>query len=253
MADPVDPPNTSQPLKKVTAFTDGGAVPNPGRGGYGVVLRFGEHCRELSGGYRLTTNNRMELMAVIVALEALNVRCHVTLHSDSKYIIDAITDGSVFKWRSNGWAMNASRSKLAKNPDLWERLLAAQEKHEVEFIWVKGHAGVEDNERCDQLAEAALNQTGLLEDSGYQPTEQSHSDPTKIPGVNTKMTEVGQPCRKCNTPIVKRFPKKKTVKPNQTYYFDWYLYCPGCKSMYMVEAAKREVCDEGKRLFDCDD
>lgn len=253
MADPVDSPNTSQPLKKVTVFTDGGAVPNPGRGGYGVVLRFGEHCRELSGGYRLTTNNRMELMAVIVALEALKQRCHVTLHSDSKYIVEAITGGSAFKWRSNDWAMNATRSKIAKNPDLWERLLAAYEKHEVEFIWVKGHAGVEDNERCDRLADAALNQSDLGEDPGYQAAEENQIRPAKTRGVNTKMTEEGQPCRKCNTPVVKRVPKKKTVKPGQSYYYDWYLYCSGCKSMYMVEAAKREVSVEGKRLFDSAD
>ena len=254
MVDPVDPPNTSQPLKNVTVFTDGGAVPNPGRGGYGVVLRFGEHCKELSGGYRLTTNNRMELMAVIVALEALKVRCHVTLHSDSKYIVEAITGGSAFKWRANGWAMNASRSKLAKNPDLWERLLAACEKHEVEFIWVKGHAGVADNERCDQLAEAALNQKELLEDTGYLSSEDTDSNTPNVqpPGLNTKMTEEGQPCRKCNTPVVKRVPKKKAVKPGQTYYYDWYLYCTGCKSMYMVETAKREVGVDGTRLFDTD-
>ena len=244
----------SDPLKNVTVFTDGGAVPNPGRGGYGVVLRFGEHCKELSGGYRLTTNNRMELMAVIVALEALKERCHVTLHSDSKYIVEAITGGSAFKWRANGWATNASRSKLAKNPDLWGRLLAAYEKHEVEFIWVKGHAGIEDNERCDQLAESALNQPDLLEDSGYLPAEESQSDMPKLktPGMNTKMTAEGQPCRKCNTPVVKRTPKKKTVKPDQTYYYDWYLYCLGCNTMYMVEAAKREVGDDRTRLFDSD-
>lgn len=194
-------------------------------------------------------------MAVIVALEALKVRCHVTLHSDSKYIVEAITGGSAFKWRANGWAMNVSRSKLAKNSDLWERLLAAYEKHEVEFIWVKGHAGVEDNERCDQLAEAALNQPDLLEDTGYLPAEASKDDVPKLntPRMNTKMTEEGQPCRKCNTPVVKRTPKKKTVKPDQTYYYDWYLYCSGCKSMYMVEAAKREVGVDGTRLIDSDD
>lgn len=249
MAYPVDSPITSQPLKNVTIFTDGGAVPNPGHGGYGVVLRFGEHCRELSGGYRLTTNNRMELMAVIVALEALKERCHVALHSDSKYIVEAIASGSAFKWRSNGWAMNVTRSKVAKNADLWKRLLAAYEKHEVEFIWVKGHAGVEDNERCDRLADAALNQTDLQEDSGYQPTEENERRPAKRRGTNTKMTEDGQACRKCNAPVVKRTPTKKTVKPNQSYYYDWYLYCPGCKSMYMVETAKREVDGGGRKSF----
>jgi ribonuclease HI len=243
-------------LKDVTIYTDGGAMPNPGRGGYGVVLRFGEHCKELSGGYELTTNNRMELMAVIAGLEALKTKCRVKLHSDSRYIVDAVTSGAVFKWRANDWAMNVSRSKLAKNHDLWERLLLAYDQHEVEMIWVKGHAGIDDNERCDQLALAAIKQENLLPDQGYQPHLPPYSDAfnTATSGnhsqTNTKMTEAGQPCRKCQTPVVKQIPRKKSVKPNQTYYFSWYLYCPGCKAMYMVEEAKREVNGESSRLFD---
>lgn len=246
MNDPASLEGNSESLKCVTIYTDGGAVPNPGRGGYGVVLRFGEHFRELSGGYRLTTNNRMELMAVIVALEALKEKCRVILHSDSKYFIDAIEKGSVFKWRDNNWAMNVTGSKIAKNSDLWERLLSAYERHEVELVWVKGHAGVPDNERCDKLAEAALNKIELQEDTAYE------ADPTtsdsaglfgqKAPmGKKVKVTEEGQPCWKCETPVEKRIPKKKPTKPNQSYCYDWYLYCPGCRSMYMVEAAKREL------------
>lgn len=233
-------------LKHVIIYTDGGAVPNPGRGGYGVVLRFGEYCKELSAGYRLTTNNRMELMAVIVALEALKVICRVTLHSDSKYIIDAITTGSAFKWRANDWAMNVTKTKLAKNSDLWERLLSAYERHEVELIWVKGHAGIPDNERCDTLADAALNQSNLLEDTAYE-SDPSTTGSTDLSGRTTpmgkkvKMTVEGQPCWKCETPVEKRVPKKKPAKSNQSYCYDWYLYCPGCRSMYMVEAAKREL------------
>jgi len=247
-----------KPLKEITIFTDGGAVPNPGKGGYGVVLRFGEHSRELSGGFRLTTNNRMELMAVIAGLEALNEKCRVRLHSDSKYIVDAINNGSAKKWRANDWRMGNSATKRAKNPDLWERLLAAYEEHEVEFVWVKGHAGIVDNERCDRLAEAALNQEHLPVDEGYnEPAPAIKSPVGKEPTVpkspKTKMTEVGQPCRKCQTPVVKRVPKKKTVKPNQTYYYSWYLFCPGCKAMYMVEDAKREVGESGSRLFNNDE
>ena len=242
-------------LKAVTIYTDGGAVPNPGRGGYGVVLRFGEHCRELSGGFLLTTNNRMELMAVIAGLEALKESCRVRLHSDSKYIVDAIHKGSAKKWRANNWLMGNSETKRAKNPDLWERLLSAADRHDVEFIWVKGHAGIEDNERCDQLAEAALNQDDLPEDAGYippsavpLPSTTSRTSPRKPRKV--KMTEEGQPCRKCETPVVKQVPKKKTVKPNQTYYYSWYLYCPACNAMYMVDAAKKLVGDSSQRLFD---
>jgi ribonuclease HI len=112
-------------LKQVIIYTDGGAVPNPGAGAYGVVLRFGQHRKELSGGFQRTTNNRMELMAVIVGLEALKERCRVTLHSDSQCIVNAVTSGAAFRWRNNGWGMNRSGSKKAKNADLWERLLAA--------------------------------------------------------------------------------------------------------------------------------
>lgn len=170
---------TTTELKEITIYTDGGAVPNPGRGGYGVVLRFGKHAKELSGGYALTTNNRMELMAVIAGLEVLKERCRVQLHSDSKYIVDAITTGSAFKWRDNGWSMKAVGSTKAKNPDLWERLLTAYDRHEVEMIWVKGHAGVDDNERCDQLASAAMQQPDLPPDEGYDP------DPSGTPSLTT--------------------------------------------------------------------
>lgn len=128
---------TSTELREVTIYTDGGATPNPGRGGYGVVLRFGKHFKELSGGYALTTNNRMELMAVITGLETLKERCKVQLHSDSKYIVNAITNSSAFRWRDNDWSMKPAGSKKAKNPDLWEQLLTAYDRHKVEMIWVK--------------------------------------------------------------------------------------------------------------------
>ncbi|MEJ7590864.1 MAG: ribonuclease HI [Planctomycetaceae bacterium] len=240
-------------MKEVTIYTDGGAVPNPGRGGYGVVLRFGKHAKELSGGYALTTNNRMELMAVIVGLEALKERCRVQLHSDSKYIVDAIITGSAFKWRDNNWLMKAAGSKKAKNPDLWERLLFAYDQQVAELVWVKGHAGIDDNERCDQLASDAMQQPDLPPDKGYSPDPSTIFSSTPANGQptssspKTKMTGVGQPCRKCLTPVIKRVPKKKPVKSDQTYYYAWYLYCPGCKSLYMVEDARREVSDEGGR------
>lgn len=242
-------------LKEVTIYTDGAAVPNPGRGGYGVVLRYGEHSKELSGGYALTTNNRMELMAVIVGLEALNERCKVKLLSDSQYIVNAVTSGSAFRWRANDWAMNVTKSKLAKNRDLWARLLAAFEKHSVEIIWVKGHAGVEDNERCDQLAMAASQLADLPPDTGYdgkssQPPLLAQTGSTGTPKSKITMTHEGQPCRKCLTPVIKRVPKKKSVKPNQTYYYTWYLFCPGCMAMYMVEEARREATGDVLRLFE---
>jgi len=245
-------------MKEVTIHTDGGAVPNPGRGGYGVVLRFGMHCKELSGGYKLTTNNRMELMAVINGLEALKAKCRVKLYSDSKYIVDAINNGSAMRWRANEWRMRKGKSKKARNPDLWERLLTVREKHEVEFIWIKGHTGIQDNERCDQLAEAAMQDPNLIDDEGYEPSEYAPKgdSPVVSPSASSpasskvKIKEEGQPCRKCNTPVVKRVPKKKKTKPNQTYYYAWYLHCPGCKCMYMLDEAKRKVTETGERLFE---
>jgi ribonuclease HI len=237
-------------LKKVTIYTDGGAAPNPGRGGYGVVLRSGKKTKQLSGGYQWTTNNRMELMAVIVGLEALKERCCVKLHTDSKYIVDAIKKGWAVKWRMNGWAKDASKTTFAKNPDLWERLLAVYEKHEVEIIWVKGHAGIADNELCDQLATAAIQQANLPPDIGYKseslpPAASKTSDPAE---PKTKIREVGQPCRSCQNPVIKKAPKKKTLKPDQAYYYAWYLFCPGCQKRYMVEEAKREVSDGRRRI-----
>ena len=137
--------------KKIQLYTDGACRGNPGRGGYGAILVFGKYEKELSGGERETTNNRMELMAAIVGLEALKESCEVTLYSDSKYLVDAFTLGWVESWREAGW--RRGRDEL-KNPDLWVRLYELVSKHEVNFVWVKGHAGHEYNERCDKLATA---------------------------------------------------------------------------------------------------
>ncbi len=147
---------------KVTMYTDGSALGNPGRGGYGVVLLCPPHRKELSEGYRLTTNNRMELLAVIKGLEALKYPCEVTIYSDSQYVVNAVEKGWVF-----GWAQKRFKDK--KNPDLWMRFLELYRMHKVRFVWVKGHAGTPLNERCDQLAVAAAGGTALLEDEGYAP------------------------------------------------------------------------------------
>ena len=137
-------------MKKVEIYTDGACSGNPGPGGYGAILKYNENVKELSGGEKNTTNNRMELTAVITALEALKEPCNVDLYSDSKYIIDAVTKGWAKKWKANNWIK--SDKKKALNSDLWEKLLYLLEKHNVNFIWVKGHAGHPENERCDQLA-----------------------------------------------------------------------------------------------------
>ena len=134
----------------VEIFTDGACSGNPGPGGYGAILRFGEHEKELSGGEEHTINNRMELMAVITALEALKRPCRVCITTDSKYVVDGIEKGWAKSWRAKGWIK--SDKKPAINPDLWGRLLDLIDRHEVEFRWVKGHAGHPENERCDELA-----------------------------------------------------------------------------------------------------
>ena len=136
-------------MKEVNLYTDGACRGTPGPGGSGAILVYGVHERELSGGEAETTNNRMELMAAIVGLEALKEPCRVTLYSDSKYLVDAFNEGWVYSWRKAGWR----RGKEAlKNPDLWQRLYDVVSTHEVTFIWVKGHNGHDYNERCDKLA-----------------------------------------------------------------------------------------------------
>lgn len=156
-------------MPEVTIYTDGGCLGNPGPGGYGVVLLNGDHRKELSQGYRQTTNNRMELMAAIVGLETLKVRCRVRLHTDSKYVVDGIARGWAERWRANGWKRN--KKDKAINPDLWGRLLDLCQKHGVTFHWVKGHAGHQENERCDQLANSAASRPNLVDDAGYSSAE----------------------------------------------------------------------------------
>ncbi len=147
-------------MKEVIIYTDGAAKGNPGKGGYGTVLISGNHEKRLSKGYLLTTNNRMELMAVIIGLEALNQKCNVTIYSDSKYVVDSVEKGWIFGWEKKGF-------KDKKNPDLWKRFLKTYRNHNVKFQWVKGHAGNKYNEMCDQLAVQAAESSNLLKDEGY--------------------------------------------------------------------------------------
>lgn len=137
-------------MKQIEIYTDGACSGNPGPGGWGAVLVYNGKEKELSGSEKNTTNNRMELTAVIMALNALNQPCEVKLTTDSKYVCDAINKGWVYSWRKNGWRKSDKRPAL--NVDLWEELLSLLEKHEVEFIWVKGHNGHKYNEICDALA-----------------------------------------------------------------------------------------------------
>jgi ribonuclease HI len=155
---------------KVTMYTDGAARGNPdGPGGYGTILEYIDrykqvHRREYSAGYKKTTNNRMEMMAVIVGFEALNRPCEVDVYSDSKYVIDAFNQHWIDGWKKRGWKRAGNKPVL--NRDLWERMLAAMEPHTVHFHWVKGHAGHPENERCDELATSAADGSNLFTDEG---------------------------------------------------------------------------------------
>ena len=215
-------------LPPVEIYTDGGCEPNPGPGGYGVVLLHPKKRAETSGGFRKTTNNRMEIFAAITGLEMLKQPCQVMLYSDSQYLVDAIMNGWALKWKKNSWWLN--HKERAKNIDLWEKLLPLCEKHQVVFRWVKGHAGNVENERCDQLSMAALHQSDLLADEGYENKPESEE---RRPDM-----QEGEPCRKCSTPVIKR---KGKWKQNRDHYFEYHLWCPKCEIAYHVESAKRFV------------
>ena len=153
---------SKNPAHKIIVYTDGAARGNPGPGGYGIVMKSGKHRKEMSGGYLLTTNNRMELLAVIVALEQIRYeRSEVSVYSDSKYVCEAVNQGWLFDWERK-------RFKKKKNPDLWSRFLNIYRKHNVKLIWIKGHSNIIENERCDRLAVEASQQEKLLVDEGYK-------------------------------------------------------------------------------------
>jgi ribonuclease HI len=213
----------------VEIFTDGGCEPNPGPGGYGVVLIHPKKRKETSGGFRKTTNNRMEIYAAIKGLKLLNKPCKVTLYSDSQYLVNAMSQGWVTAWKKRDWWR--TNQERAVNADLWQRLLDLSERHQVEFRWVKGHSGHKENERCDQLSCEALRRPNLPADEGYenQPTDE---------GGRPRLTDAGQPCWKCGTPVIKQTPRKRATGD---YYYEYYLYCPKCRATYQVEEAKRTI------------
>ncbi len=152
-------------MKHIVLYTDGACQGNPGPGGYGVVLMYKDQRKELSGGYKLTTNNRMEMMAVIKGLEILKEPCSVDLYSDSRYVVDAIEKGWVYKWKKNNW-LKSDKSK-ALNIDLWEKMLHLFSVHKVKCHWVKGHADNVENERCDFLGREAIKNGDLFIDEVY--------------------------------------------------------------------------------------
>jgi len=225
----------------VCLYSDGGAEPNPGPGGFGVILEYKGHKKELSKGYQLTTNNRMELLGVIFGLENLKKPSNVEVYSDSKYLVNAVNEGWVVKWQENNWFRN--KKERAVNIDLWKRLLVLMETHTVNFNWVKGHNGHLQNERCDELAGIALKGQELIEDVEYIKS-------INAPAKDGKIKNVGDECRKCNTPVIKKINKKRKIKKNKNYYFEFWLICPNCKTTYMVEEAKKLIIKSTNTLFD---
>ena len=155
-------------MTEVIIYTDGAALGNPGPGGYGAVLISGENRAEISCGFKLTTNNRMELLAVIMALQKLKKPCKVSLYSDSKYVCDAINKDWISGWKRRSW-------KKVKNVDLWKALLPLLLRHKVTFNWVKGHAGIPENERCDHLASTAAKEKAVETDHGYEQDEEPNN------------------------------------------------------------------------------
>ena len=223
----------------IQLYTDGGADPNPGAGGYGVVLRHGQYEKELSQGYILTTNNRMELMAVIEGLSAIKKSSVVEVYSDSKYIVDAINKGWAAKWRANKWYRN--KKEKAQNPDLWEKLLNEIDRHDVTFHWVKGHDGHPENERCDELATEALNQSNLLVDEEYEQRDD-------MPALRT-IKNAGDHCFVCQEEIIHLEENYKIFEPGQRHLHTNYLQCPTCNAIYLMPE-ERIPFDPTPTLFD---
>lgn len=153
-------------MKKIAIYTDGSCLGNPGPGGYGVVMKYNSHTKELSKGYQLTTNNRMEMMAAVAALKSLKEPCEIHLTTDSQYLRQGINQW-IHNWRKNGW--RTSDRKPVKNVDLWQQLDQLSQKHKIHWHWVKGHSGHTENERCDELARTAAEGNKLAEDSGFSP------------------------------------------------------------------------------------
>lgn len=240
-------------IPEIILYSDGGAEPNPGKGGFGVIMSYKGIKREFNQGYEFTTNNRMELMGVIYGLERLKTKSIVNVFTDSRYVIDGIEKGWAEKWKSKNWYR--TRTEKAINYDLWERLLTLiSTQQNVKFNWVKGHAGHLENERCDELALAALKGENLLVDEGYQPSKLKSDDYVEGSFIRNsvkqiKVSEEGDACRKCGTNVVKKPTKKKAAKPGQIYYYEYFLLCPSCNTMYLLEEAKRNITNQDNNLF----
>jgi ribonuclease HI len=228
-------------LPSVTLFTDGACSGNPGPGGWAYILRHPASGKEkeASGGLPETTNNQMELSAVIEGLKALKSRSRVEVVTDSSYVAKGAKEW-LPGWKRNGWRRKEKNQlKPVKNVEFWQQLDELLGQHDVRFTLVKGHAGHPENERCDELAVAASMQFVGTPRPRCEAEESTSGDDASA--VNSKpdakSPQPGDPCRKCGAALETRVPKKH--KLDSAYYFEWYLFCPECATMYMVEEAKR--------------
>ena len=218
-------------MKKIEIYSDGWARPNPGPWGYGVILRFWKIDKEFSGFESHTTNNRMELTWVIVWLSKLTEKCDVQVFTDSSYVVNWIEKWWAEKWKANNWMR--TKSEKAINYDLWEKLLLEVSKHKVKFNWVRWHNWHEENERCDELAtNEILKNIWEIKIEKKDLNTGIDSSQKKI-----KIQKAWDKCRKCWDIVIKAIPKKKNTK-NKSYYYEYFLTCPSCKTNYFVDDAK---------------
>ncbi len=229
-------------LPEVHIYSDGWANPNPGPGGYGVIMKSWDHQKDFSQWYKKTTNNRMELMGAITGFQKLKTRSRVTLHTDSQYTINGLQKWWAKKWRANNWLRTGNQK--AVNHDLRAILLELSEGHEVSFEWIKGHNGHLENELCDELATLAMQRNDLLVDEWFVETPKKPTSQKKSSSQTTLtdgFEKTGTNCKKCDNPLVKKTPKhtKKTLE--KEYYYEYYHHCPACKTNYMLPEAKRDI------------
>ncbi len=238
-------------LPEVELYSDWWAKPNPGRGGYGIILCYKWVKKEFYQGYKITTNNRMELTGIIIGLSKLKTKSKVSIYTDSRYTINWIEKWWAQKWKQNNWYR--TKKEKAVNYDLWEKLLDLVWKHEVKFIWVKWHNWHIENERCDELATLSMNMKKLLIDKNYI-LEENNNQTTLLKenkkeiiktfwkwDKKIKVKKVWDPCRKCWTKVIKKIPKhtKKTLE--KSYYYEYFLFCPYCNTNYMTQDWKRDI------------
>lgn len=240
--------------ENVILYSDGACIGNPGPGGYAALVKVNYEELVIQGGFSKTTNNRMELLAVIEGLTLLDKPATVTVYSDSRYLVETMQAKKPIIWKESAWKRG---KKVIPNSDLWEHLLQLCSKHTVYFKWVRGHAGNPYNEKVNKLAQRASLESELPQDIGYledltvRHRNSNQLDLFDLKGeiisspnlLNQKILKEGQSCRKCGSSVVKVFPKRK-IKPGQKYYYEYYLSCPACGTIYLVDEAKRDHPDK---------